>query len=175
MYFFKKVPSIAKKRYEDALKKQEKKKAKPITSKLPQRSTGLGSSMLGDEVSIRYPTHGTDEAVSSRAVTTEMLKIFLPNRSYKTLMVTPDHTAGQVCKEFAERFSLSFSPQYLQMIEVTRSSRKRLDPDSLLLNVKKHWPTIIGDCSSYYFEMALTNKANDETSCAFRRFVYGGN
>jgi hypothetical protein len=48
-----------------------------------------------------------------------------------------------------------------------------LDPDAVVLSLKKAWPTIIGDTQAYFFEMTLGSNAPDLAGVEFRKLVYG--
>ena len=174
------VPSVAKERYVSALKKQTRKKAKVAAAGVskPGRMDDLPkpTSSHQAEVTIKYPMNRVDdelkEAVGS-PISAEMMKIYLPNKSYKTIQVNPDHTASELCINFASKFAVSFPASYLQLTEVTRIGRRRLDNETKILQLKKHWPTIVGDSSAYFFEVGLTNNAPDVVTIAFRQFLYG--
>ena len=130
---------------------------------------------LQQETVIRYPlkSSGDQTAAASTPITAEMLRIFLPNKSYKTLQVNPEDTAGTVCANFSSRFAMSLPPSTLQLTEVTRMGRRRLDNEQPVLVLKRAWPTIFGESSNYFFEIGLSSSHTDQATVAFRRLMYG--
>lgn len=50
----------------------------------------------------------------------EVMKIFLKNKSYKSMLITSETLAGQVCQMMAEKLNLSAHSNSFDLIDVQR-------------------------------------------------------
>lgn len=128
------------------------------------------------ETEIRYPK--PEDATQPETLapgTAEIMRIFMPNKSYKALLVDPSDSAASLCKRFAQRFGQAFDSKYLQITEVARGSRRKLDSSTNIFRVRNNWPTILSDSSDqphYFFEVSLTFDTPEDMKLKFRKFMY---
>merc|ERR1712100_468767 len=87
---------------------------------------------------------GGAPAKSSGPLEQEVMKIFLKNKSYKSLLITSETCAGDVCTMMAEKLNMSAHVNSFDLVDVQRDQERRLDPKANLFKIKKFWPLILG-------------------------------
>lgn len=114
----------------------------------------------------------------------EVMKIFLKNEAYKSLVVTSDTTAKQICDQMAEKLNLGkdFGKNFDVTERVKRGEQymeRRLDGNANIFDLKSKWPLIFGDSGN---ETSLHCRfiVNVKRGCSgsiqekFREAIYGG-
>lgn len=74
----------------------------------------------------------------------QVLKIYLKNGSYLTLLVEQDYTAKDLADAIADKLNMSKFSAYLDVLEIQRGQERVLEPSANMLLVKKRWPLILG-------------------------------
>jgi len=74
----------------------------------------------------------------------EVMKIYLKNKAYKSLLITSETHAGDVCTMMADKLAMSEHHTSFDLVDVQKDVERRLDPSANLFKIKKFWPLILG-------------------------------
>jgi hypothetical protein len=75
----------------------------------------------------------------------EVMKVYLRNDSYKTIVVTPSDTARDLCQKMAQKLAIEELTGHLDLISLTKDDERRLTPGDNIMDTKKKWPLIWKD------------------------------
>merc|ERR1712137_994458 len=97
----------------------------------------------------------------------EVMKIYLKNKSYKSLLITSETQAGHVCQMVADKLNLSAHSNSFDLVDVQRDQERRLDPQANLFKIKKFWPLILGkagnETNKFCYFMAVPKRGTSST------------
>eukprot|EP00019_Armaparvus_languidus_P000094 CAMPEP_0168600186 /NCGR_PEP_ID=MMETSP0420-20121227/12612_1 /TAXON_ID=498008 /ORGANISM="Pessonella sp." /LENGTH=275 /DNA_ID=CAMNT_0008638185 /DNA_START=29 /DNA_END=853 /DNA_ORIENTATION=+ len=90
---------------------------------------------------------GTLGAKTLKAATgaQEVMKVYLRNGSYKTVLVSPSDTARTLCGKMAKKLGIEELMGHFDLISTTKDDERRLTPGENIFDVKKKWPLIWKD------------------------------
>lgn len=74
----------------------------------------------------------------------EVMRVFLKNRAYKSVMIKPDSCAGDVCAMMAEKIGMAEFANALELVDCVKTTERRLDPAQNVFRIKRAWPLILG-------------------------------
>ncbi|KAF2068662.1 hypothetical protein CYY_010013 [Polysphondylium violaceum] len=80
----------------------------------------------------------------SKSMTSEVLKIYFRNDSYKSVKINYNDTARDVCKLMCEKFNMASYDKCFDVIEVIKGQVRYCAPTEAILQSKLKWPTIVG-------------------------------
>jgi len=148
-----------------------------------------GRNEIVDPVCRVIPAEKRPETLPTKAEPTsvverEVMKIFLKNDAYKSLIVTSETTGKDICEQMAEKLNLGRDfAKYFDVTErVKRGDQymeRRLDGRANLFELKSKWPLIFGDSgneTSLHCRFIINVKRGSATHVQekFREAVYGG-
>jgi len=99
----------------------------------------------------RSTTRGTMGPGTIKAMNTgtigpqEMMKIYLRNDSFKTIIIMPTDTARDVCSKMAQKLGIEDLTGNLDLISMTKDEERRMTPGENIVDTKKKWPLIWKD------------------------------
>merc|ERR1712137_276032 len=97
----------------------------------------------------------------------EVMKIYLKNKSYKSLLITSETQAGHVCQMVADKLNLSAHSNSFDLVDVQRDQERRLDPQANLFKIKKFWPLILGkagnETNKFCYFMVVPKRGTSST------------
>jgi len=74
----------------------------------------------------------------------EVMKIYLKNGAYKSLLIKSSTKVGDVCAMMAGKLNLEEHSNSFDLLDVQRDKSRRLDPTANVLKLKGQWPLILG-------------------------------
>jgi len=80
----------------------------------------------------------------SKSLTSEVLKIYFRNDSYKSVKINYNDTARDVCKLMCEKFNMSSYDKCFDVVEVIKGQVRYCAATECILQSKLKWPTIVG-------------------------------
>jgi len=97
----------------------------------------------------------------------EVMKVYLKNKSYKSLLITSETMAGDVCRMMADKLNLSEHYNSFDLVDVQRDQERRLDPQANLFKIKKFWPLILGkagnETNKFCYFMVVPKRGTSST------------
>jgi Ankyrin repeats (3 copies)/Ras association (RalGDS/AF-6) domain len=143
-----------------------------IVTPMSSSSAGGGQQRAGLEP---LPKMG---AVSDAAASTqEVLKIYLKNNAYKSVVVTGVHKAGDVCTMMAEKIGMEQFANALDLVDCIKGEERRLDPGANVLRVKRSWPVILSttdvNIEPCRFKVVPRRGCSEAASTRYRSAMYG--
>mmetsp|Transcript_49822 Transcript_49822/g.125253 ORF Transcript_49822/g.125253 Transcript_49822/m.125253 type:complete len:546 (+) Transcript_49822:188-1825(+) len=143
---------------------------------------GSPTSSLADSYA-QQTTYTNPLATVSRATVPqemrqEVAKVFLRNQAYKSLVITSQSKAGDVCAMMAEKLGLQKYAYAFDLIDSVKGNERRVDPSANVFRIKKSWPTILGKTGNEtekHCKLIVAPKrgASEEISMLYRNAMYG--
>jgi len=109
----------------------------------------------------------------------EVMKIYLKNNAYKSLLVTSDMKAGDVCQLMAEKLGMEQYGYVFDLIDHQKGQERRLDPNTNVFKVKANWPLILGGGGENVtvdhcrFVVVPKRGTSEEVQVLYRSALYG--
>lgn len=104
----------------------------------------------------------------------EVLKIFLEGKeTFHSVKVSANHTATDICQLITvEKLSMAQALPFVEMTELIKGAKKRMQPNALLLMKKQAWPKIMGPTGNEThihcrFQIGLKDTAPDDIKKLF--------
>ena len=85
----------------------------------------------------------TDEPAPTGPLETKVMKLYLKNNAYKTLMLNSGMKAGDVCALVAEKLGMAEFANSLELIDCIKTNERRVDPNVNVFRLTRSWPVII--------------------------------
>lgn len=103
----------------------------------------------------------------------------MKNNSYKSIVVTSEHTAKDLADSVAEKLNMAKYANYFDVIESVRGQERRLDPNALIIASKKKWPLILGPTGNETelqckFLVVPKRGTPENITMMYRDAIYGG-
>ena len=116
--------------------------------------------------------------VVEEEITQEVMRVFLRNQAYKSLVITSVTKAGDVCMMMAEKLGLERFACEFDVIECVKGNEKRVDPGTNIMRLKKAWPTILGQAGNEtdkHCKLIVAPKrgASSDVQNHYRNAMYG--
>tara|TARA_R110002050_G_scaffold242431_1_gene378807 strand:+ start:283 stop:756 length:474 start_codon:yes stop_codon:yes gene_type:complete len=121
---------------------------------------------------------GRKEVAVETEMQQEVLKVFLRNQAYKSLVITNLTKGGDVCTMMAEKVGLEKYACDFDLIESIKGNENRVDPGVNVMRLRKGWPTILGASGNETdkhckFIVAPKRGASSEVQSLYRNAMYG--
>eukprot|EP01132_Coremiostelium_polycephalum_P006167 gene6167-7681_t len=109
-------------------------------------------------------------------VTSEVLKIYFRNDSYKSVKVSSTDNAREICKRMSEKFNMPSYDKCFDIVEVIKGEVRYLGPNDLVLQSKSKWPIIVGVTGNEtslhcHFSIVIRKTAPTEAHDLFTKVV----
>ncbi|KAN0014795.1 hypothetical protein ACTFIU_001113 [Dictyostelium citrinum] len=106
----------------------------------------------------------------------EVLKVFFRNESYKSIKVSNTDTARDLCKRMVEKFNMPSYDKCFDIVETIKGKSRFLQPTDLLLQSKSKWPVIVGTAGNEthlhcYFSCVIRKTAPPECVEQFQKII----
>lgn len=117
-------------------------------------------------------------ALTPEPITQEVMKIYLKNKAYKSILLTSETKAGDVCSMMAEKIGMAEFSNSLELIDCVKSTERRMDPAQNVLRIKRAWPIILGTSgneSEEFCRFIVVPKrgASEAVQTRYRAAMYG--
>ncbi|KAK5581249.1 hypothetical protein RB653_001280 [Dictyostelium firmibasis] len=136
----------------------------------PDLSTSSSSASLGSGTG--YDTIRGGVLLNS----SEVLKVFFRNESYKSIKVSNTDTARDLCKRMCEKFNMPSYDKCFDIAETIKGKSRFLQPTDSLLQSKSKWPVIVGTSGNEtnlhcYFSCVIRKTAPPEAVEQFQKII----
>ncbi|KAN0000740.1 hypothetical protein ACTFIZ_001176 [Dictyostelium cf. discoideum] len=106
----------------------------------------------------------------------EVLKVFFRNESYKSIKVSNTDTARELCKRMVEKFNMPSYDKCFDIVETIKGKSRFLQSTDLLLQSKSKWPVIVGTSGNEthlhcYFSCVIRKTAPPECIEQFQKII----
>jgi len=113
----------------------------------------------------------------------EVMRVFLKNDAYKSIIVGPTSTAQDLCDQMADKLGLGveFSRNFEVFERVKNGEQiqeRRIPPTAVIMNLKNKWPLIFGKSGNEThlhckFIVHTKNGVSQDAQTKFRSAMYG--
>lgn len=116
----------------------------------PSHSTAPAATPLAqDELDLMMGMASSGASTSSSrpsavAEEQEVMKVYLKNGAYKSLLIKASTKVGDVCAMMAAKLNLEEHSNSFDLLDVQRDKSRRLDPTANVMKLKSQWPLILG-------------------------------
>mmetsp|Transcript_8681 Transcript_8681/g.13186 ORF Transcript_8681/g.13186 Transcript_8681/m.13186 type:complete len:446 (+) Transcript_8681:38-1375(+) len=147
-------------------------------NRAPSASTSTASSTITESTYSKPRTPAARVSAASEPVRQEVMKIYLKNNAYKSLLISSDQKAGDVCAMLAEKIGLEKFANSFDLLDCVKQTERRLDPGINVFQVKKSWPVILsstGNTTEEHCKFKVVPKrgVSDAIQAQYRAAMYG--
>lgn len=120
-----------------------------------------------------------DSAAAPSAVESRVMKIYLKNNAYKTVMITSAMKAGDVCSLISEKLGMGEFANSLELMDCVKTNERRVDPNVNVFRLTRSWPVIISTAEDPPLDQTCRLKVVPIRGCSetvaakYRSAMYG--
>eukprot|EP01104_Vermistella_antarctica_P010786 TRINITY_DN2912_c0_g1_i1.p1 TRINITY_DN2912_c0_g1~~TRINITY_DN2912_c0_g1_i1.p1 ORF type:complete len:634 (-),score=157.98 TRINITY_DN2912_c0_g1_i1:79-1980(-) len=120
----------------------------------------------------------TAKKTSGKNVKQEVMKVYLKNAAYKSLVITSETKAGDVCNMIAEKLGMEEYAYTLDLIDSQKGTERRMDPTANVYRAKENWPLILGKSGNETeqhckFVVVPKRGTTEKVQMMYRKAMYG--